>query len=85
MAPDPVHAALYDHFGYTQLRPHQLEVLQHLANAEDMRTIAAKLGISHATVRNHVQHILSATKAHSISEVTARFVLGDYEGDEPSD
>jgi ATP-dependent DNA helicase RecQ len=40
VAPDPVHAALYEHFGHTQLRPHQLEVLHHVSERRDVVYIA---------------------------------------------
>jgi DNA-binding CsgD family transcriptional regulator len=31
--------------------------------------------VSHATVRNHVQHILAKTGSHSILEAVARYLL----------
>ena len=40
IAPDPLHAALYDNFGHKQLRPHQLEVLQHVREQRDVVYIA---------------------------------------------
>lgn len=51
------------------------EILWRLAMDEDTPTVAAKLHVSHATVRNHVQHILSKLQAHSIQEAVAVHVL----------
>jgi DNA-binding NarL/FixJ family response regulator len=38
--------------------------------------IAKRLFVSHATVRNHVQHILAKLGAHSILESIALHLLG---------
>jgi DNA-binding NarL/FixJ family response regulator len=54
----------------------QSEVLALLAQDETLQGVALGLGVSHATVRNHVQHILSRLGAHSIPEAVARFLLG---------
>ena len=40
VAPDPMHAALHEFFGYTQLRAHQLEVLQHVREGRSVVYIA---------------------------------------------
>ena len=37
--------------------------------------IAARLHVSHATVRNHVQHILNKFGVHSIMEAVALYLL----------
>jgi len=42
-----------------------------------LESIATRLGVSYATVRNHVQHILAKLDAHSMLEAIARFVLRD--------
>ena len=57
------------------LTPRQRQVLAHLANDEDLPTVAAKLHVSHVTVRNHVQHILAKLGVHSMPEAVALFLL----------
>jgi DNA-binding CsgD family transcriptional regulator len=47
------------------------EVLARLVRDETLWTIACDLRITHATVRNHVQHILTKLGAHSIAEAVA--------------
>ena len=64
----------------TVLTTREKEVLAHLAQDEDLFTVASKLFVSHATVRNHVQHILAKLNAHSILEAVAMHLL---EADEP--
>ncbi|MFQ5606745.1 MAG: LuxR C-terminal-related transcriptional regulator [Candidatus Zixiibacteriota bacterium] len=55
------------------------DVLQLLAQDETLEGIAEKLHISYATVRNHVQRILTKLKVHSIAEAVARHLLsGTY-------
>ncbi|MCA9726121.1 MAG: hypothetical protein KC729_00455 [Candidatus Eisenbacteria bacterium] len=53
------------------LTPREREVLDLLIRDRTLRSIAAHLGISYATVRNHVQHILSKLGVHSILEAIA--------------
>lgn len=43
----------------------EVEVLQHLADSRATREIARLMFISHATVRNHVQHILNKLQVHN--------------------
>ena len=57
------------------LSPREQEILQRLAEAQELRTIARQLHISYPTVRNHVQHILSKLGTHSIEESVARYLL----------
>lgn len=52
------------------------EILRLLAEDETLYAIAARLGVSHATVRNHVQHILEKLGVHSIMEAVACYLLG---------
>ena len=57
------------------LTDREREILQHLAEGEDLHVIAGKLFISHATVRNHVQHILAKMGVHSITQAVACYLL----------
>jgi DNA-binding CsgD family transcriptional regulator len=57
------------------LTPREREVLERLAADETLYSIAMALHVSHATVRNHVQHILAKTGSHSILEAVARYLL----------
>ena len=47
------------------LTPRQLEVLRHLATGHSTRNIAALLGISVDTVRNHVRALMQRLGTHS--------------------
>lgn len=53
--------------GHTQVRltSREKEVLRHIAEGERTRQIARSLGISEATVRTHVQNMLSKLGVHS--------------------
>ena len=55
--------------------PREDEVLGLLAEDVEQGRIAARLGLSLATVRNHVQHLLAKLGAHSIEEAVAMRVL----------
>lgn len=57
------------------LTKRQTEVLRLLAEDPDLRSIGMTLHISHATVRNHVQHILQKLGVHSIREAVAYHIL----------
>jgi DNA-binding CsgD family transcriptional regulator len=48
-----------------QLTPRQAEVLRRLAVGESTEQIAARLGISRETVRNHIRDILRRLRVHS--------------------
>jgi DNA-binding CsgD family transcriptional regulator len=56
----------------TPLSPRELEVLEHLVSGAKLKLICRDLGISYATLRNHVQHILGKLHVHSIREAVAR-------------
>jgi PAS domain S-box-containing protein len=53
------------------LTPRETEVVRLLIAGATSRTIAVRLNVSTATVRNHVQHILVKLGAHSRLEVVA--------------
>lgn len=57
--------------GLARLTEREREVLRLLAEGLDTRQIAERLTLSRATVRNHVQHILSKLKVHSRLEAVA--------------
>ena len=54
------------------LTPRQLDVLRYLARGHSTAAIAAKLGISIDTVRNHIRGILRAFGVHSRLEAVIR-------------
>ncbi len=53
------------------------QLLELLAEDNSLHQIAAKLHLSYATVRNHVQSILNKLDSHSILEAVACYLLGD--------
>lgn len=55
-----------------QLTPRQLDVLRYLAAGHSTDAIAAKLGISIETVRNHVRGIMERLAVHSRLEAVIR-------------
>jgi DNA-binding CsgD family transcriptional regulator len=59
------------------LTPREREVLRRLEEAQSLHEIAARLGVRYATVRNHVQHLLTKLEVHSIQEAVARDLLDD--------
>jgi DNA-binding CsgD family transcriptional regulator len=59
------------------LSPRELEVLRLLAEDLTLGDIAERLGVSYATVRNHVQHVLVKVSAHSTAEAIAVYLLGE--------
>lgn len=59
-----------------RLTPRQLEVLTLLAEGMPAKVIAARLGISSLTVRNHIRAVLRALDAHSQLEAVARARVG---------
>jgi DNA-binding NarL/FixJ family response regulator len=59
-----------------RLSPRQLEVLRELERGRTNKEIAQQLGISIATVKLHVQAILSATGARNRTEVVSRLASG---------
>lgn len=60
-APEPV----------PSLTQREIEVLRHLGHGADTPAIARALGISRATVRNHVQHLLGKLGAHNRLQVVS--------------
>jgi len=62
-----------------QLTRREREVLDLLADDADSHQVAARLHISHTTIRNHIQHILAKLQVHSVEEAIARHLLGDAE------
>lgn len=57
------------------LTPREHEILDLLCRDQDMPAIAQSLRISHATVRNHVQHVLAKLEVHSVEEAVALHLL----------
>lgn len=49
----------------------EVQVLAALCRGESTSDIALNLGLSHTTVRNHVQHLLAKLPAHSRAEAVA--------------
>ncbi len=58
-----------------ELTQREREILSLLAEDATLHEIAERLGVSYATVRNHVQHILRKLGVHSILEAVAVFLL----------
>jgi PAS domain S-box-containing protein len=56
---------------FGSLTPRQYEVLRHLGEGYGTRDIAAEMGISEETVRNHVRGIFKVLRAHSRLEAVA--------------
>lgn len=54
------------------LSPRQHEVLELIARGVRPREIAARLGLSETTVRNHVHQVLLRLDSHSQLEAVAR-------------
>jgi len=63
--------------GHLKLTDRESQVLELLAEDLALYAIAARLHLSHATVRNHVQHILNKFGVHSIMEAVALYLLHD--------
>jgi DNA-binding CsgD family transcriptional regulator len=59
------------------LSPRERDVLELLSRDVEPSRIAAELGLSYVTVRNHVQHVLAKLGAHSVDEAVAMHVLGN--------
>jgi DNA-binding CsgD family transcriptional regulator len=65
------------------LTQREQDVLDLLCRDQDLPAIAQRLQISHATVRNHVQHILAKLEVHSVEEAAALHVLALDEPEPP--
>lgn len=61
----------------SDLTRREKQLLELLAEDNSLHEIAAKLHLSYATVRNHVQNILIKLDSHSILEAVACYLLGD--------
>ncbi|WP_217915385.1 helix-turn-helix transcriptional regulator [Miltoncostaea marina] len=57
--------------GDVRLTPRQHEVLMLMAEGLTVRSVAARLGLSEATVRNYVRRILIELRSHSQREAVA--------------
>ncbi|HLI58100.1 MAG TPA: LuxR C-terminal-related transcriptional regulator [Solirubrobacteraceae bacterium] len=55
-----------------RLSPRQREILRLLADGVRARGIAARLGLSEATVRNHIRSLLRRLDCHSQLQAVAR-------------
>jgi DNA-binding NarL/FixJ family response regulator len=49
--------------------PRQVEILQHLWQGKQNKTIAIDLDISESTVKVHIQHIMKKLNAHNRTQV----------------
>jgi len=64
-----------------QLTPRQREVLELLGDGKDAREIAATLGVTVATVRTHIRHILRALRVHTqLAAVVRACPRGSWSG-----
>ena len=54
-----------------RLTERETEILSLLSEGLSSNLIAQRLSVSHATVRNHVQHILAKLSVHSRSEAVS--------------
>lgn len=66
----------------SRLSRREREVLQLLAEDQNLYEIAEKLGVSYYTVRNHVQHILGKMGVHSTLEAVALYLLSQSQDSE---
>ena len=69
---DPTHEPTVPAAESPQLTPRQLDVLRYLAAGRSTAQIAARLGISNETVRNHVRGIMQRLGVHSRLEAVLR-------------
>jgi DNA-binding CsgD family transcriptional regulator len=67
----------------TALTPRERQVLDLLAEDRTLPVIAHELGLSHVTVRNHVQHVLRKLGVHSILEAVAVRLVESSDHSEP--
>jgi len=66
-----------ERYSLLALTPREREILAMLAADQDQKEIARELFLSYATVRNHVQHILTGLGVHSVAEAVARYLLAE--------
>lgn len=69
----------------TKLSPRELDIMACLEEGHGTDMIAARLRIKHATVRNHIQHIMTKLGATTRMEVIAiaRGIAGSIPQPEP--
>jgi DNA-binding CsgD family transcriptional regulator len=74
--PDKEHEASHlrqlNRFPHGELTAREMEVLEHLAAGKSTNAIARAMGISAATARNHICHVLHKLDAHSRLEAVAK-------------
>jgi len=86
MPADPLHeTALPDEvvLRLRRLTPREKEILELLASGWSTSAIASRLYISQATVRNHVQHILTKLGVHGRLEAILTLFRGRDGGTAP--
>lgn len=71
----PLNAGRDFNLEQSRLSKREREVLELLAEDENLYAIAEKLNVSYYTVRNHVQHILGKMGVHSTLEAVALYLL----------
>ena len=69
--PSTSHSTLETSGASSPLTPRELEVLRLLATGANTRVASQRLGVSPATVRNHVQNLLGKLGVHSRLEAVA--------------
>lgn len=76
----PVNADRNFNLEESRLSKREREVLELLAEDQNLYEIAEQLNVSYYTVRNHVQHILGKMGVHSTLEAVALFLLSQSQG-----
>ena len=66
----------------SRLSKREQEVLELLAEDQNLYEIAERLSVSYYTVRNHVQHILGKMGVHSTLEAVALYLLSQSQDSE---
>jgi PAS domain S-box-containing protein len=78
----PINAERSFKIDESRLSKREREVLELLAEDQNLYEIAEQLNVSYYTVRNHVQHILGKMGVHSTLEAVALFLLSQSQGSE---
>jgi DNA-binding CsgD family transcriptional regulator len=78
----PVNVDRNFHIKESRLSKRECEVLELLAEDQNLYEIAEQLNVSYYTVRNHVQHILGKMGVHSTLEAVALFLLSQSQDSE---
>ena len=71
----PINAERNFNIDESRLSKREREVLELLAEDQNLYEIAEQLNVSYYTVRNHVQHILGKMGVHSTLEAVALYLL----------